>query len=82
MVRDLFMFAGFNESSQIVWFKIIYSKEPGSLSLITDFLEKENAFIMFGHLDNITQKTGEYSVFTELNEDVDPEESRPKNKES
>ena len=73
MVRDLFMFAGFNESSQIVWFKIIYSKEPGSLSLITDFLEKENAFIMFGHLDNITQKTGEYSVFTELNEDVDPE---------
>ncbi len=72
MVRDLFMFAGFNESSQIAWFKIIYSKEPGSLSLITDFLEKENAFIMFGHLDNITQKAGEYSVFTELNEDVDP----------
>jgi uncharacterized protein len=74
MVRDLFMFAGFNENSQIVWFKIIYSKEPGSLSLITDFLEKENAFIMFGHLDNITQKTGEYSVFTELKKDVDPEE--------
>ena len=73
MVRDLFMFAGFNESSQIVWFKIIYSKEPGSLSLITDFLEKENAFIMFGHLDNITQKTGEYSVFTELKKDIDPE---------
>ena len=72
MVRDLFMFAGFNENSQIAWFKIIYSKEPGSLSLITDFLEKENAFIMFGHLDNITQKAGEYSVFTELNEDVDP----------
>ena len=72
MVRDLFMFAGFNESSQIAWFKIIYSKEPGSLSLITDFLEKENAFIMFGHLDNITQKAGEYSVFTELNENVDP----------
>ena len=82
MVRDLFMFAGFNENSQIVWFKIIYSKEPGSLSLITDFLEKENAFIMFGHLDNITQKTGEYSVFTELKEDVDPEKSRPKNKRS
>ena len=74
MVRDLFMFAGFNENSQIVWFKIIYSKEPGSLSLITDFLEKENAFIMFGHLDNITQKTGEYSVFTELNEDINPED--------
>ena len=74
MVRDLFMFAGFNENSQIVWFKIIYSKEPGSLSLITDFLEKENAFIMFGHLDNITQKTGEYSVFTELKEDINPEE--------
>ncbi|MCO5380769.1 MAG: hypothetical protein NHB15_00360 [Methanosarcina barkeri] len=73
MVRDLFMFAGFNENSQIAWFKIIYSKEPGSLSLITDFLEKENAFIMFGHLDNITQKAGEYSVFTELNENVDPE---------
>lgn len=72
MVRDLFMFAGFNENSQIAWFKIIYSKEPGSLSLITDFLEKENAFIMFGHLDNITQKAGEYSVFTELNENVDP----------
>lgn len=72
MVRDLFMFAGFNENSQIAWFKIIYLKEPGSLSLITDFLEKENAFIMFGHLDNITQKAGEYSVFTELNEDVDP----------
>jgi uncharacterized protein len=74
MVRDLFMFAGFNENTQIVWFKIIYSKEPGALSLITDFLEKENAFIMFGHLDNITQKTGEYSVFTELKKDVDPEE--------
>jgi len=73
MVKDLFMFAGFNENSQIVWFKIIYSKEPGSLSLITDFLEKENAFIMFGHLDNITQKTGEYSVFTELKKDIDPE---------
>ena len=49
MVKDLFMFAGFNENSQIVWFKIIYSKKPGSLSLITDFIEKENAFIMFGH---------------------------------
>ena len=75
------MFAGFNENSQIVWFKIIYSKEPGSLSLITDFLEKENAFIMFGHLDNITQKTGEYSVFTELNKDVDPEAFAQKIKE-
>ncbi len=53
------MFAGFNESSQIVWFKIIYSKEQGSLSSIIDFLEKENAFIMFGHLDNITQKKQE-----------------------
>lgn len=73
MVKDLFMFADFNESSQIAWFKIIYSKEPGSLSLITDFLERENAFIMFGHLDNITQKTGEYSVFTELKENIDPE---------
>jgi len=81
MVRDLFMFAGFNENSQIVWFKIIYSKEPGSLSLISDFLEKENAFIMFGHLDNITQKTGEYSVFTELDKDVDPEEFAQKIKE-
>jgi len=74
MVRDLFMFAGFNEDSQIVWFKIIYSKEPGSLSLITDFLEKENAFVMFGHLDNTTQKTGEYSVFTELKKDINPED--------
>jgi predicted hydrocarbon binding protein len=74
MVRDLFMFAGFNESSHIVWFKIIYSKEPGSLSLITNFLEKENAFIMFGHLDNITQKTGEYMVFAELNVNIDPDE--------
>jgi len=74
MVKDLFMFAGFNESSQIVWFKIIYSKEPGSLSSIIDFLEKKNAFIMFGHLDNITQKTGEYSVFTELNKDINPDE--------
>jgi hypothetical protein len=73
MVRDLFMFAGLNENSQIVWFKIIYSKEPRSLSLITDFLEKENAFIMFGHLDNFTQKRGEYSVFTELKENIDPE---------
>jgi predicted hydrocarbon binding protein len=73
MVRDLFMFAGFNENSQIAWFKIICSKEPGSFSLITDFLEKENAFIMFGHLDNITQKMGEYSAFTELKENIDPE---------
>ncbi len=81
MVRDLFMFAGFNENSQLVRFKIIYSKEPGSLSLITDFLEKENVFIMFGHLDNITQKTGEYSVFTELKEDVDPEDLARKIKE-
>ena len=74
MVRDLFTFAGFNENTQIVWFKIIYSKESGALSLITDFLEAENAFIMFGHLDNLTQETGEYSVFTELKKDVDPEE--------
>ena len=81
MVKDLFMFAGFNESSQIVWFKIIYSKEPGSLSSIIDFLEKKNAFIMFGHLDNITQKTGEYSVFTELNKDVDPGDFAQKIKE-
>jgi uncharacterized protein len=73
MVRDLFTFAGFNENTQIVWFKIIYSKEPGSLSLITDFLEAENAFIMFAHLDNLTQKAGEYSVFLELKKDVDPE---------
>ncbi len=73
MVRDLFMFAGFNENTQIVWFKIIHSKELGSLSLITDFLEKENAFIMLGHLDNITQKTGEYSVFIELNKNINPE---------
>jgi predicted hydrocarbon binding protein len=73
MVRDLFMFAGFNENTQIVWFKIIHSKEPGSLSLISDFLEKENAFIMLGHLDNITQKTGEYSVFIELNKNINPE---------
>ncbi len=81
MVKDLFMFAGFNESSQIVWFKIIYSKKSGSLSSITDFLEKENAFVMFGHLDNITQKMGEYSVFTELNKDIDPEEFARKIKE-
>ena len=54
MVKDLFMFAGFNENSQIVWFKIIYSKKPGSLSLIIDFIEKENAFIMLGHLDSNT----------------------------
>jgi len=81
MVKDLFMFAGFNESSQIVWFKIIYSKEPGSLSSIIDFLEKKNAFIMFGHLDNITQKTGEYSVFTELNKDINPDEFASKIKE-
>jgi hypothetical protein len=74
MVRDLFMFAGLNERTQIVWFKIIYSKEPGSLSSIIDFLEKENAFIMFGHLDNITQKTGEYSVFIELDKNSDPED--------
>ncbi|KKG14204.1 hypothetical protein EO98_09550 [Methanosarcina sp. 2.H.T.1A.6] len=71
MVRDLCMFAGFNEDSQIVWFKVTYSKEPGSLSIITDFFEKENAFIMFGHIDNITQTTGEYSIFTELKKDVD-----------
>lgn len=74
MVRDLCMFAGFNEDLQIVWFKVTYSKEPGSLSLITDFLEKENAFIMFGHLDNITQETGEYSIFAEFKKDVDIEE--------
>ena len=74
MVRDLFTFAGFNENTQIVWFKIIYSKEPGSLSLITDFLETENASIMFGHLDNIAQETGEYSVFTELKKNINPEE--------
>lgn len=74
MVRDLFTFAGFNENTQIVWFKIIYSKEPGSLSSIIDFLEAENASIMFGHLDNIAQDAGEYSVFTELQKDINPEE--------
>ena len=74
MVRDLCMFAGFNEDSRIVWFKITYSKGPGSLSAITDFLEKENAYIKFGHIDNITQHIGEYSVFTELKKDVDIEE--------
>jgi hypothetical protein len=66
MVRDLFTFAGFNENTQIVWFKIIYSKEPGALFSITNFLEKKNASILFGHLDNLTQKSGEYSIFTEL----------------
>jgi predicted hydrocarbon binding protein len=74
MVKDLIMFAGFNEDSRIVWFKITYFKKPGSLSLITDFLEKENVFIKFGHIDNITQDTGEYSIFTELKKDVDIEE--------
>jgi uncharacterized protein len=73
MVKDLFTFAGFNEDSQIVWFKIIYSKERGSLSLISDFLEKENVSVLFGHLDNLTQNTGEYSIFTELKKDIDPE---------
>ena len=73
MARDLFMFAGLSENSQIVWFKILYLKEPGSLSLITDFFEKEKAFIMFGHLDNFTQKRGEYSIFSELKENIDPE---------
>ncbi len=73
MVKDLFTFAGFNEDSQIVWFKIIYSKERGSLSLISDFLEKENVSVLFGHLDNLTQNTGEYSIFTELKKDTDPE---------
>lgn len=71
MVRDLFMCAGLNEDFQIVWFKIFYSKKTGSISLITDFLEKENASIIFGHLD-ITQETGEYSVFTGLKKNIDP----------
>jgi predicted hydrocarbon binding protein len=74
MVRDLFTFAGFNEDSQIVWFKIIYSKVPRALSIISDFLEKENVSVIFGHLDNITQTTGEYSIFTELKKEISPEE--------
>jgi predicted hydrocarbon binding protein len=81
MVRDLFMFAGFNENTQIVWYKILYSKGPGSLSIISDFLEKENAFIMYGHLDNITQKAGEYSVFLELDKNIDPDKFGQKIKE-
>ncbi|MDI9395182.1 MAG: hypothetical protein QM426_07120 [Euryarchaeota archaeon] len=75
------MFAGFNEDSRIVWFKISYSKGPGSLSVISDFLEKENAFIKFGHIDNITQETGEYSIFTELKKDTDLDELAGKIKE-
>jgi predicted hydrocarbon binding protein len=74
MVRDLFTFVGFNENTEIVWFKIIYSKGPGALSSIIDFLEAENAFVMFGHLDNMSQEIGEYSVFTELQKDINPEE--------
>ncbi len=81
MVRDLFTFAGFNENTQIVWFKIIYSKKPGSLSSIIDFLEAENTSVMFGHLDNLTQETGEYSVFTELKKDINPEEFAQKIKD-
>ena len=72
MVRDLFMFAGLTGKFADLIVQD-YSKEPGSLSLITDFLEKEKAFIMFGHLDNFTQKRGEYSIFTELKENIDPE---------
>jgi uncharacterized protein len=74
MVRDLFTFAGFNENTQIVWFKIVYSKEPGALSSIIDFLEAENASILYGNLDNIAQEAGQYSVYTELKKDINPEE--------
>lgn len=74
MVRDLFTFAGYNENTQIVWFKIIYSKAPGSLSSIIDFLEAENASILYGNLDNIAQEAGQYSVYTELKKDINPEE--------
>ncbi len=71
MVRDLCMFAGHNENTQIAWFKITYSKDPGSLSSIINFLESQEVQIKFGHLDNITQQTGEYSIFTEIGKDVD-----------
>ena len=74
MVRDLFTFAGFNENTQIVWFTIVYSKEPGALSSIIDFLEAENASILYGNLDNIAQEAGQYSVYTELKKDINPEE--------
>jgi predicted hydrocarbon binding protein len=73
MVRDLFTFAGFNENTQIVWFKITYSKEPGVLSSIIDFLEAENASILHGNLDNIAHEAGQYSVYTELKKDINPE---------
>ncbi|MDD3246769.1 MAG: hypothetical protein PHF18_07960 [Methanosarcina sp.] len=74
MVRDLCMFAGLNENSKIVWFKITYSKDPGSLSPIIDFLEKQSVLIRIGHFDNMNMETGEYSVFTEIGNEVDLEE--------
>jgi hypothetical protein len=53
--------------------KLFIRKSPGLLSIIIDYLEKANVFIMLGHQDNISQKTGEYSVFSKLTRNIDPE---------
>ncbi|MCQ1534278.1 hypothetical protein FTO70_00905 [Methanosarcina sp. KYL-1] len=74
MVRDLCLFAGHNEATQIVWFKITYLKEKGALSAIINFLEEQDVFISIGHLDNMNEEMGEYSIFTEIKKEVDVNE--------
>lgn len=71
MVRDLCLFAGHNEDTQIVWFKISYSRDRGALPAIINFLEEEDVLIRIGHLDNMNQETGEYSIFTEIRKEID-----------
>jgi predicted hydrocarbon binding protein len=74
MVRDLCLFAGHNETSQIVWFNIIYLNEKGALPLIMNFLEEQDVVVNIGHLDSMNEETGEYSIFARIKEGIDIKE--------
>lgn len=71
MVRDLCLFAGQNENSQIAWFNITYVNKKGALPLIINFLEEQNVFVSIGHLDGMNKEVGEYSIFAEVQKETD-----------
>lgn len=72
MVQDLCMFAGWEEDTEIVWFKIHYPAGKGNLASILNFLEERDVGIKIGHIDNTESKdVGYYSIFTRIKKGVD-----------
>ncbi|MDD2440385.1 MAG: hypothetical protein PHD41_09355 [Methanosarcinaceae archaeon] len=74
MVQDLCMFSGWDEDTEIVWFKISYPREKGNLAAILNFLEEHGVDIKIGHIDNTeTEAEGKYSIFSKIKKEVDLE---------